>query len=156
MEKVVEKLQAELENILQTEEKLFLVDIVAKGNNRSGKIIILLDGDEGISIDQCASISRRLSRYMDEHIELESPLTLEVSSAGLDHPLSMLRQYHKNIGKQVKTVLIDGKEITGTLQAADEEAITLEVVKDKKKKLTEETKVNFKEISKTIVLISFK
>lgn len=156
MEKVAEKIRVQLDEILESEEKLFVVDLVLKGNNRGGKIIVLLDGDEGISIDQCASISRRLSRYMDEHVELESPLTLEVSSAGLDHPITMLRQYEKNVGKDIKSTLVDGSEVTGKLLSANEEAIVVEVTTDKKKKLTEEKKIDFKEVNKTIVLISFK
>ena len=156
MEKVVESLRVQLDQILKSEETLFLVDFIFKGSGRSGKLTILLDGDDGISIDQCASISRRLSRFMDENIELESPLTLEVSSAGLDHPISMLRQYQKNVDKNIKTTLNDGTEIEGKLLSATEEEIVIEVLKDKKKKLTEERNINFENINKTIVLISFK
>ncbi len=156
MEKVVENLRVQLDEILKSEETLFLVDFIFKGSGRSGKLTILLDGDDGISIDQCASVSRRLSRFMDENIELESPLTLEVSSAGLDHPISMLRQYQKNVDKNIKTTLNDGTEIEGKLLSATDEEIVVEVLKDKKKKLTEERNINFEDINKTIVLISFK
>ena len=149
-------MRVQLDEILKSEETLFLVDFIHKGGSRGGKLTILLDGDEGISIDQCASISRRLSRFMDENIELDSPLTLEVSSAGLDHPISMLRQYQKNVGKNIKTTLIDGTEIEGNLLSATDEEIVIEELKDKKKKLTEERNINFKDINKTIVLISFK
>ena len=156
MEKVVENLRVQLGEILKSEEDLFLVDFIFKGSGRGGKLTILLDGDNGISIDQCASISRRLSRFMDENIELESPLTLEVSSAGLDHPISMLRQYQKNVGKNIKTTLNDSTEVEGKLLSATDDQITIEVLKDKKKKLTEERNINFEDINKTIVLISFK
>lgn len=156
MEKVVENLRVQLGEILKSEEDLFLVDFIFKGSGRGGKLTILLDGDNGISIDQCASISRRLSRFMDENIELESPLTLEVSSAGLDHPIAMLRQYQKNVGKNIKTSLNDSTEVEGKLLRATDDQITIEVLKDKKKKLTEERNINFEDINKTIVLISFK
>jgi len=156
LEKVVENLRVQLGEILKSEEDLFLVDFIFKGSGRGGKLTILLDGDNGISIDQCASISRRLSRFMDENIELESPLTLEVSSAGLDHPISMLRQYQKNVGKNIKTTLNDSTEVEGKLLSATDDQITIEVLKDKKKKLTEERNINFEDINKTIVLISFK
>ena len=156
MEKVVENLRVQLDEILKSEEALFLVDFIFKGSGRSGKLTILLDGDDGISIDQCASVSRRLSRFMDENIELESPLTLEVSSTGLDHPISMLRQYQKNVDKNLKTTLNDGTEIEGKLLSATDKEIVIEVLKDKKKKLTEERNINFEDINKTIVLISFK
>lgn len=156
MENAVEKIRVQLNTILETEENLFLVDFIEKGNNRAGKLIMLLDGDNGVTIDQCASISRRLSRFMDENVELESPLTLEVSSAGLEHPLLMLRQYHKNVGKNVKTTLKSGEEIEGKLLEATQNEVAIEVLKDKRKKLTEEVRIDFIDINKTIVLISFK
>lgn len=156
MENTVEKIRVQLDKILETEEDLFLVNFVEKGNSRVGKLVILLDGDNGVTIDQCASISRRLSRFMDENIELERPLTLEVSSAGLEYPILMLRQYHKNIGKNIKTTLKSGEEVEGKLLEATEKEVAIEVLKDKKKKLTEEVRINFLDINKTIVLISFK
>lgn len=156
MENTVEKIRVQLDIILQTEENLFLVDFVEKGNSRVGKLIILLDGDTGVTIDQCASVSRRLSRFMDENIELERPLTLEVSSAGLEHPLLMLRQYQKNVGKSIKTTLKNGEEVEGKLLEASEKEVAIEVLKDKKKKLTEVVRIDFLDINKTIVLISFK
>jgi len=156
VEYAVEKIRVQLDTILQTEEDLFLVDFIEKGTSRAGKIVILLDGDSGVTIDQCASVSRRLSRFMDENVELENPLTLEVSSAGLEHPLLMLRQYQKNIGKNVKSTLVSGVEIEGELLATAENEIVIKVVTDKRKKLTEEIRVNLVDINKTIVLISFK
>ncbi|MFY0651352.1 MAG: ribosome maturation factor RimP [Cyclobacteriaceae bacterium] len=154
MEKVIEQLKIEVNKLLEEDEKLFLVDFVHKGNDRVGKLIILLDGDEGVTIDQCASISRRLSRYIDENMELSSPLTMEVSSAGLDHPITLLRQYKKNVGKNIKVNLVAGEEIEGKLLAVDDEGIEVEQVKEKK--IREERRVIFKDITKTIVLISFK
>jgi ribosome maturation factor RimP len=156
VENAVEKIRVQLNTILETEEDLFLVDFIEKGNSRAGKLVILFDGDNGVTIDQCASISRRLSRFMDENIELERPLTLEVSSAGLEHPILMLRQYQKNIGKNIKTTLKSGEEVEGKLLEATEKEVAIEVLKDKKKKLTEVVRIDFLDINKTIVLISFK
>ena len=155
VEKVVEKLRARLDEILSEEKEIFLVDFIHKGNDRAAKLLILLDGDEGLTIDQCASVSRRLSHYMDEELELDAPLNLEVSSSGLDHPLTLLRQYHKNVGKNVKVKQKGDKETEGKLIVVTEEKITVEVIKDKKKKITAMEEINFSEIDKTIVLISF-
>ena len=68
----------------------------------------------------------------------------------------MLRQYQKNIGKNVKSTLVSGVEIEGELLATAENEIVIKVVTDKRKKLTEEIRVNLVDINKTIVLISFK
>ena len=155
-ESIVDKIRTVVEESLASHEDLFLVDIVKKGNDRSGKVIVLLDGDQGISIDQCAKVSREVSHFIDEEIELNEPLTLEVSSAGLDHPLKSKRQYVKNIGKNVKVTLSDQSQVEGKLKKVDDEAVELEVLIDKKKKTTEAEVINFEDINKTIVLVSFK
>lgn len=155
-ESIVDKIRKVVEETLAVHEDLFLVDIVKKGNDRSGKVIVLLDGDQGISIDQCAKVSREVSHFIDEEIDLNEPLTLEVSSAGLDHPLQLKRQYLKNIGKNVKVTLSDQGQVEGELKKVDDEAVELEVVIDKKKKTTKTEVINFEDINKTIVLVSFK
>ena len=155
-ESIVDKIQILVESILKDQEDLFLVDIIKKGNDRSGKLIVLLDGDQGITIEKCSEVSRTVSHFIDEEIELDEPLTLEVSSAGLDHPLKLNRQYVKNIGKSVKVTLRDQTLVEGQLNKVEEESIELEVVIDKKKKTTETKVLSFEDINKTIVLVSFK
>ncbi|MEO9805649.1 MAG: ribosome maturation factor RimP [Reichenbachiella sp.] len=155
-ESIVDKIQTVVENVISEQEDLFLVDIIKKGNDRSGKVIVLLDGDQGISIEQCAKVSREVSHFIDEEIELSEPLTLEVSSAGLDHPLKLNRQYVKNIGKMIKVTLNDQTLMEGQLKKVTESSVELEIVIDKKKKTTETKVINFEDINKTIVLVSFK
>ncbi|MEP2027027.1 MAG: ribosome maturation factor RimP [Reichenbachiella sp.] len=155
-ESIENQVQTVVENILSEQEDLFLVDIIKKGNDRSGKLIVLLDGDQGITIEKCSEVSRAVSHFIDEEIELNEPLTLEVSSAGLDHPLKLNRQYVKNIGKNVKVTLNDKTLVEGQLKKVEDSSIELEIVIDKKKKTTETKVVNFEDISKTIVLVSFK
>lgn len=155
-ESIVDKIQTLVESILAEQEDLFLVDIIKKGNAQVGKVIVLLDGDQGISIEQCSKVSREVSRFIDEEIDLDEPLTLEVSSAGLDHPLKLNRQYVKNIGKNVKVTLTDKSLVEGQLTKVDDKSIELEILIDKKKKTTEAKVLDFEEISKTIVLVSFK
>ena len=156
MDKVLEGITGQLESHLEERPDLFLVDIIKKGNDRSAKILVLVDGDEGLSIDECAEISRKLSRYIDENLELANPLTLEVSSPGLDHPISSLRQYMKNIGKNIRVLKQDGSQLEGKLTEASEEKILIEKTLDKKKKLTDLKEIYMEDINKTIVLISFK
>lgn len=155
-ESIVDKIQTLVESILKDQEDLFLVDIIKKGNDRSGKLIVLLDGDQGITIEKCSEVSRTVSHFIDEEIELDEPLTLEVSSAGLDHPLKLNRQYVKNIGKNVKVTLNDKSLVEGQITKVEDASIELEIVIDKKKKTTETRVINFAEINKTIVLVSFK
>lgn len=133
----------------------FVVDVsISKGNPK--KLVVALDGDQGISIDDCADMSRELSKTLDETNLITDAFVLEVSTPGLDQPLKNKRQYVKNIGRNVR-VRTNGKNIEGKLSGVEEDKIFLlqETGKGKKK---EETAVEilFKDIEKTLVLVSFK
>ncbi|NCF75542.1 MAG: hypothetical protein GWO87_03600 [Xanthomonadaceae bacterium] len=80
---------------LQNTEK-FLVDIKIKSGN---KILVFLDSDKSITIKDCADINRYIISKLDKEKE---DFELRVSSAGLDKPFKLLRQYKKNIGKEVE------------------------------------------------------
>ena len=142
---------------LLDEKGLFLVDIVIPTNKQ--KILVLVDGDEGVNIDDCASISRRLSHQLDEEELVEGGYTLEVSSPGLEFPLKLERQYIKNIGRQVKIKTQDGSEIIGGLSAVEKDLIRIEQQENQKnKKVKGKTKtieVPFSEIKDTFVLVTF-
>lgn len=134
------------------------MDIILKGTEESRKVIVLLDGDNGINIDDCA----RVSRGMAAELELDDPFsgkyTLEVSSAGIDHPLSMKRQYSCRIGKQLKVRFNNGdEEIEGELlEVHDNEIVLNKKIKVNKKQSTEEIKVPFEVIERSMVQVSFK
>lgn len=148
-----DKIKAFIEDILEEEDQLFLVDYIKKGMDSQSKILVLLDGDQGVTIDQCASISRRTSHYIDEEIDNEVPFRLEVSSAGLDHPLKHHRQYVKNIEKNIKVWLLDGEILEGVLKSVHADYILLEKLE---KKIKSEIDIKFSQIDKTLVLVSFK
>lgn len=133
----------------------FVVDVsISKGNPK--KLIVALDGDQGISIDDCADMSRELSTTLDETNLITDAFILEVSTPGLDQPLKNKRQYVKNIGRNVR-VRTKEKNIEGKLSGVDEEKIQLlqQAGKGKKKEETE-VEILFKDIEKTLVLVSFK
>lgn len=137
----------------------FLVDVIISGGNAAAKISILIDGDEGINIDRCAEISRKVGYILETEETIDHAYVLEVSSPGLDHPLKLLRQYKKNIGRKVKVQLMEDGERTGELLAAEEDHILIRERKKEKgsKKVTEqEVTVPFSDIKRTKVLVSFK
>lgn len=156
MSDIVKTIESWTLESISDQEDLFLVDIIKKGSSAVGKIIVLIDGDQGIPIEKCAEVSRTLSRRIDEELDLQEPLTLEVSSPGLDHPLKLHRQYVKNIGKSLRVVLEDKSQVEGELLAVSEDKLQLKIITDKKKKSFEEQDFMFSEINKTIVLVSFK
>lgn len=137
------------------DEKHFIVDVVISEGKGPKKVLVLLDGDEGVNIDDCANLSRSIGHEIEEKNLIEDAYRLEVSSPGLDHPLASDRQYKKNIGRTVKVTLNDGKSIKGELLAFDKENLTLGIEKGKKKEKTEEV-IPMSTIKKTIIQISFK
>ena len=133
----------------------FVVDVsISKGNPK--KVIVAVDGDKGISIDDCAEISRKLSQALDESNLIADAFILEVSTPGLDQPLKSNRQYVKNIGRNVR-VRTQGKTVEGKLVGVEDSEIRLlQITGTGKKKEEKELSISFKEIEKTLVLVSFK
>ncbi|HWV71597.1 MAG TPA: ribosome assembly cofactor RimP [Pseudosphingobacterium sp.] len=134
---------------------LFLVDVKMHSN---GKLIILMDGDQGINIKDCAAISRHVGYHLEEENVLEQAYNLEVSSPGIDTPLTLLRQYIKNIGRSISITMVDGSKREGQLLAASENSIQLEEIKKEKgkKPVKIENTIFLDQIKETKVLISFK
>ena len=135
--------------------ELFLVSIKMLPNN---KLIIHVDGDEGISIQDCAAISRHVGFHLEEENTIEKAYNLEVSSPGVGEPLQLNRQYHKNIGRDLSAKLTDGVVKEGKLLSVNDDAILIEEkVKEKGKKVQlVENRIEFNTIVETKVLISFK
>ena len=122
------------------------------------KLSIRLDGEiEGISIDECGKISRLIGNHIEENNLLEDPYNLEVSSPGLDQPLKLLKQYTKNISRDLSLV-IEGKELSGRLEAVNDSSIKFTPIKMRgkiKAYAKESMTIEFDKIDKANILISF-
>lgn len=140
------------------DESHFVVEVEINETGAKQRLKILIDADAGLNINTCALVSRAVGEELEAKEILEDAYVLEVSSPGLDYPLTSRRQYEKNIGRRLKVTLEENQEIEGVLQAVDHAAITLKVKKKEKgKKATEEElKVALEQIRKSIVLVSFK
>jgi ribosome maturation factor RimP len=104
-------------------ENLYLVDVkVLPGF----KVQVFVDGDENITISQCATISRQLEAYLDEGDLVPENYTLEVSSPGMTSPLLLPRQYKKRMGRVLDITTNSGEKIIGVLKEINEEGILLE------------------------------
>ncbi|MAI23154.1 MAG: ribosome assembly cofactor RimP [Flavobacteriales bacterium] len=99
----------------------FLVDVRVRDGN---VISILLDDDEGISIEKCMVLSRHLESMLDRDAE---DFSLDVSSPGLDQPLKLHRQYLKNIGRTVQLKITGAGKAEGKLTKATEDEITIAI-----------------------------
>jgi ribosome maturation factor RimP len=134
----------------------FIVEVIASLKKKPNKLIVIIDGDHGVTIDDCADLSRALSTALDEANLMPDPYHLEVSTPGLDHPLKLIRQYYKNKGRQLKVKTASGIH-QGKLVEVTDKAITLEEVNGTgKKKEVKEVVILFSEIDKTFVMVSFK
>jgi len=134
----------------------FLVDVVIKGHKGPKKVLILIDSDKGVTIDDCANLSRELSKEFDDSQLFADSYMLEVSTPGLDQPLRLTRQYYKNIGRRVR-VVTQQQTIEGKLVEVGDEKIKLEQeIGTGKQRETKIVELSFSEIEKTFVLVSFK
>lgn len=152
----IEKRVKELvEEKIADKPNLFLVDVKMHSN---GKLIVLLDGDNGVGIDDCVQVSRHVGFHLEEENVIETAYNLEVSSPGVDYPLSSIRQYAKNVGRNLAIKMADGAKREGKLTAVTEDAIIIEEkIKEKGKKAeTIESVIPIDKITETKVLISFK
>jgi ribosome maturation factor RimP len=150
---VAAKIKELAESALQ-EQGHFIVDVLYNPRQRPARLMIILDGDNGVTIDQCAELSRRLAVLLDEQNILEDAYLLEVSTPGLDHPLKLKRQYFKNVGRQFKVHLKDKSIVQGKLEEVSEDKLVVRQQVDKKE--TKVTEVLFEQIEKSFVMVSFK
>ena len=159
----------------------FLIEI----NMTSKKTIeIILDADEGLTLEKCQRVSRYIENYLDTELPMGDDYTIEVSSPGVSRPLMYQRQYPKHIGRTLqitchpeklsKGVLSDnvepntegvslnpeGVKIEGKLLSLDNQQITLEfeeIRKEGKKKIKEtiQKAIPFEKINKAFVKLAF-
>jgi len=108
-----------LNKALTKREDLFLLDFTVGGDHT---IKVILDGDNGVSLNDCMEISRAIEHNLDRE---EDDFSLEVTSAGATAPLILPRQYKKNVGRSLEVVVSD-KKIEGKLVEVTDEGITLE------------------------------
>ena len=115
MRSIVEKL---VEEAIQENPKLFLIDLKISSDNT---IIVVVDGDEGLTVKECMRISRHVEHNLDRET---TDFSLEVGSPGLTEPLINSRQYKKNLGRKL-TVKTEKEKFEGELVKADDNEITL-------------------------------
>jgi ribosome maturation factor RimP len=105
----------------------FLVDVVVKQEGGTSILQVFFDTEPGVTIEQCAQVSRELNRAIEMQRLIERSYQLEVSSPGIDRPLKLLQQYKKNIGREYRVrYRAEGitQELVGNLEAVAEERIS--------------------------------
>lgn len=133
----------------------FLVSVNVRPGNR---VQVLLDGEKGIKVADCALLSKHIQKFFDRDKE---DFEMEVSSVGVGSPLKMMRQYHINMGRNIMVLGHDLRKTRGKLVEVSEQGIKMEkegAAKKKKKDEAEEDKFVFfvfKDIKEARIQVSF-
>ncbi|TWD83539.1 ribosome maturation factor RimP [Kribbella amoyensis] len=120
-----------LENFLRPIVEQFGCDLEAADVTPAGRrrlLRVLVDRDGGISLDDVADVTRALSKALDAaDVMGDGPYTLEVSSPGVDRPLTLPRHWRRNVSRLVKITLTGGDKLTGRIKSAADDAAELDV-----------------------------
>jgi ribosome maturation factor RimP len=127
------------------------VHVATPGSHRI--VTCIVDGDASLNLDQVTSVSRVISELLDEAAFMgETPFTLEVTSPGVDRPLTQPRHFAKNIDRLLKVIKLDGSEVIGRILSNTDHDVTLTITV---KKETSEQIVSLSEIKRAVVEIEF-
>ena len=124
----------------------YLEDVTITSAGRRSMLTVIVDGDTHLSLDQVTSATKAIGEIVESIQSLgETPFTLEVTSPGLDRPLTKVRHWQKNIKRLVKVVLQDGSEVKGRINEVNEAS-----------SVVGEIKVNYSDIKRATLEVEFK
>jgi len=127
------------------------VNIVSPGQHRI--VTVIVDGESGLNLDQVTVASKLVSELLDAATFMgETPFTLEVTSPGIDRPLTLPRHFAKNVDRLLKVTKTDGVTVTGRILSNTESDVTLSVTE---KKDVKEVVVVLTDIKRATVEIEF-
>ncbi len=150
----LENIENFLDGVISHAENIFKVSVkINAGNN----IVVLLDADDGITIERCTQINKVLYKYIEEaELFPGGNFSLEVSSPGVDEPLKLHRQYKKNIGRNIQVTLNDGSVKQGKLVEVNQDDFNIEEKEGKgNKAIAKKISISFNQIKHTKVLVTF-
>ncbi|MGF1534028.1 MAG: ribosome maturation factor RimP [Bernardetiaceae bacterium] len=141
------------ENI--SDPSLFLVEVLVR-KGVPNEVLIKVDGDQGINIDQCAEISRKIAPFLEGQDWFAGPYKLEVSSPGVGTPLN-IRQLPRHMGRTLRVSQVEPLPVLeGILREVSEQELCLELPPpNKKTKVGEQVRIAQKDIQEIICIISF-
>jgi ribosome maturation factor RimP len=123
------------------------VELTPAGKRRILRIAV--DGDDGVTLDDVADATRTVSQVLDESDVMgEQPYTLEVTSRGVDRPLTLPRHWRRNADRLVKVTMKDGQTVTGRIVDSSEDAATVDVDGARRE-------IAYAEVAKALVQVEF-
>jgi ribosome maturation factor RimP len=127
------------------------INVVSPGNHRI--VTVIVDGEAALNLDQVTVASKLVSELVDEAPFMgETPFTLEVTSPGIDRPLTLPRHFTKNVTRLLKVTQNDGVVVTGRITSNTDLDVTLSVVE---KKVTKDVTILLTDIKRAVVEIEF-
>ncbi len=127
------------------------VNLVTPGQHRI--VTVIVDGESALNLDQVTVATKLISSLLDEATFMgETPFTLEVTSPGIDRPLTLARHYAKNVDRLLKVVKNDGDVVTGRISSSNESEVVLTVAEKKESK---EVLIKYSDIKRATVEIEF-
>lgn len=154
--KLIEKVKELVDSALSENPALFLIDLSVSNDNA---VRIVIDGDNGVGIDDCITLSRSVEHNLDRE---EIDFSIEVTSFGATEPFHLERQYQKNIGRTVEVLKNDGKKHEALLKGIVDGNVILETETREPKpvgkgKITvkRELQIALSDIKETKVIIKF-
>ncbi|GIV34771.1 MAG: hypothetical protein KatS3mg031_2306 [Chitinophagales bacterium] len=150
---VIGKVTQWVEQKFSREPEFFFVDARLHGR----KLTVFIDGDQGITVDKCAEVSRYLQHHLDKENLLGDDYILEVSSPGIDNAFKTQRQYLKAIGREVAVVRYDGQKIIGTLAEVHDDKLLVTVHRKRKghPEILQKTEIPVSDIKSTKINLNF-
>ena len=105
---------------------LDLEDVSAQASGRRRRVSVVVDRDGGIDLDGIAEASRAVSDALDDSDAMgDDPYTLEVTSPGIDRPLTLPRHWRRNVGRRVRLHAVDGSMVEGRIREVDDAGVLL-------------------------------
>ena len=131
----------------------FLEEVLLVSPGKHRIVTCIVDGQSSLNMDQVTAVSRAISELLDEAAFMgEAPFTLEVTSPGVDRPLTKPRHFAKNVDRLLKVVRNDGEVVTGRISGNTETELTLSV---NEKKEVKEVVIALSDIKRATVEIEF-
>ena len=123
------------------------VELTAAG--KRSVLRIAVDGDNGVTLDDIADATRKVSEVLDvSDVMGEQSYTLEVTSRGVDRPMTLPRHWRRNASRLVKVTTTDGETVTGRILSSDDAAVTIEVDGTQRE-------VGYADVAKALVQVEF-
>ena len=124
-------------------------DVAIRAAGKRSLVQVVVDRDGGVTLDDVADATRIVSKVLDEEDPVTGAYVLEVTSRGVDRPLTSPRHWRRNAGRLVVATLRDGSTVAGRIQAADDEGAEVLVRDD------EQARVTFADVAKAKIEVEF-